>query len=162
MIDSSPGLGTTLSLYIPHAPGAEKPADSEALAQSVPAGLEVLLVEDDTEVRQVVRTFLDTLGCRVSSAASGEQALAMLAPGSRLRLLLTDIALGAGMRGTQLAAEAQRRLPELSVLLMSGYSAELLEADRDSPPGWELLRKPFTRLELAHAITRVLPGPDAD
>ena len=161
-IDSSPGTGTTLTLYIPLATRAESPADSDAPGQNVPAGLEVLLVEDDAEVRQVVHTFLDALGCRVNSAASGEQALAMLAPDSRFQLLLTDIALGAGMRGTQLAAEAEARLPALSILLMSGYSAELLEADRDSPPGWELLRKPFTRMELAHAITRVLPDLDVD
>jgi hypothetical protein len=45
---------------------------------------------------------------------------------------------------------------------MSGYSDELLEADRDSPPGWDLLPKPFTRLELARAIARVLPDRGAD
>jgi hypothetical protein len=44
----------------------------------------------------------------------------------------------------------------MRVLLMSGFSAELLEADRDSPPQWELLRKPYSREELAQAITRVL------
>ena len=161
VIDSSPGLGTTLTFYIPRALGFDKPDDGEALAQSVPDGLEVLLVEDDTEVRRVVHAFLEALGCRVSSAASGEQALAMLAQVPGFELLLTDIALGAGMRGTRLAAEAQALMPPLSVLLMSGYSSELLEADRDSPPNWELLRKPFTRLELARAILRVLPGLDA-
>jgi PAS domain S-box-containing protein len=161
VIDSSPGLGTTLTFYIPRALDAETPDDGEALAQSVPEGLEVLLVEDDTEVRQVVHAFLEALGCRVSNAASGEQALATLTQVSGFELLLTDIALGAGMRGTHLAAAAQTLLPQLSVLLMSGYSAELLEADRDSPPDWELLRKPFSRLELARAIARVLPGVDA-
>jgi hypothetical protein len=44
----------------------------------------------------------------------------------------------------------------LGVLLMSGFSAELLEADRDSPPTWELLRKPCSRGELAQAIARVV------
>ena len=118
-------------------------------------------MEDDAEVRKIVHTFLDALGCRVSVAANGEQALLALDPDSGFELLLTDIALGSGMRGTQLASEAQGRLPGLSVLLMSGYSSELLQADRDSPPGWELLRKPFSRQELARAIIRVLPERSA-
>jgi len=44
----------------------------------------------------------------------------------------------------------------MGVLLMSGFSAELLEADRESPPSWELLRKPYSRGELARAIASVM------
>ncbi|HEY2978744.1 MAG TPA: hybrid sensor histidine kinase/response regulator, partial [Burkholderiaceae bacterium] len=55
-------------------------------------------------------------------------------------------------------AEVQRRLPGVAVLLMSGYSSELLDADRESPPSWELLRKPFARGELSRAIAKVLGG----
>jgi DNA-binding NtrC family response regulator len=69
---------------------------------------------------------------------------------------VTDIALGAGIRGTELAARAQARFPDLAVLLMSGYSSELLDADRESPAAWELLRKPCTREELAQAVARAL------
>ena len=71
-------------------------------------------------------------------------------------LLLTDIALGAGMRGTELASRVQERYPEIAVLLMSGFSTELLDADRDSPSSWELLPKPCTREELGQAIARAL------
>ena len=71
------------------------------------------------------------------------------------------IALGAGMRGTQLAALAQARLPQLAVLLVSGYSAELLDADRDAPLGWELLRKPYSRDELAAALARLMAARGA-
>jgi DNA-binding NtrC family response regulator len=116
----------------------------------------VLLVEDDAEVRAVMRAFLETLGCTAHSAASAEQALVALEGGVRVDLLLTDIALGAGMRGTALAAEVQRRLPTVRILLMSGFSTELLDADRDSPSNWELLPKPCSREELGQAIARVL------
>ena len=122
----------------------------------VPEGLNVLLVEDDAEVGVVVRNFLDTLRCKVTVAASGEQALIALGTDATFDLLLTDIALGAGMRGTDLAAQAQKRFPKMAVLLMSGFSSELLDADRDSPRSWELLRKPYTREELARAIARVV------
>jgi DNA-binding LytR/AlgR family response regulator len=74
----------------------------------------------------------------------------------RFDLLLSDIALGSGMRGTELAGRAQALLPGLAIVLMSGYSAELLDADRDSPQTWELLQKPCTREELAQAISRVV------
>ena len=69
--------------------------------------------------------------------------------------------IGAGMRGTQLAVIAQQHLPRLVVLLMSGYSAELLKADRDAPASWELLRKPFTRDELAVSISKLIAARGA-
>jgi len=155
-IESAPGAGTTLTLYLPRPwmAAAAGPDDSDTL-HAVPEGLNVLMVEDDAEVRAVVRTFLEALRCKVTVAASGEQALLALGPEAAFDLLLTDIALGPGMRGTQLAAQAQQRFPDMAVLLMSGFSSELLEADRDSPPAWELLRKPYTREELAQAIARV-------
>ena len=156
-IDSMPGAGTTLTLYIPQPQTAEAPMhDGASASKVVPKGLNVLLVEDESEVRAVVRTFLETLRCKVTLASSGEQALLALGPNATFDLLLTDIALGAGMRGTQLAALAQKRFPKLAVLLMSGFSSELLDADRDSPPNWELLRKPYSRDELARAIARVV------
>ena len=158
-IDSTPGAGTTLTLYIPQPSAVGAPVQHPAsVAKAVPAGLAVLLVEDEPEVRAVVLTFLHTLRCKVTVAASAEQALLALGPDATFDLLLTDIALGAGMRGTQLAALAQKRFPHLAVLLTSGFSSELLDADRDSPPAWELLRKPYSRDELARAITLVV-GP---
>jgi len=153
---SAPGAGTSLTLYIPRPrePLAGDRGDADD-AVRVPAGLKVLLVEDDAEVRAVVQNFLNSLGCETCSTASAEQALLELDGGTVFDLLLSDIALGAGMRGTQLAERAQARFPQLAILLMSGYSAELLDADRDSPQSWELLRKPYSREELAAAISRL-------
>ena len=157
-IRSAPGAGTTVTLYIPRvdAPPALPPAVE--VCAKVPPGLRVLLVEDDADVRALMHAFLLELGCRITACTSGEQAWNTLAWDARYDLLLTDIALGAGMRGTDLAARAQARLPSMAVLLMSGYSAELLDADRDAPPTWELLRKPCTRAELAQAIATVVNG----
>ena len=156
-IDSEPGAGTTVTLYIPR-PWTEQSAagDDAVTGDVIPPGLKVLLVEDDPEVRTVVRTFLKSFGCQVTTAANGEQALLALNPASSFQLLVSDVALGAGMRGTQLALEAQRRFPQLAVLLMSGFSVELLDGDRDLQAGWELLRKPYTRADLARAIAKVV------
>jgi PAS domain S-box-containing protein len=160
VIDSRVGHGTTVTLYLPRQAQAHPAVAGEERAdETIPPGLRVMLVEDDVEVRKVIEIFLVTLGCGVTAAASAEQALmAMDAGAGPFDLLLSDIALGAGMRGTRLAEEVQRRFPQLAVLLMSGFSSELLDADREVPPSWELLRKPCTRSELAQAMAKVLAG----
>ena len=120
----------------------------------------MLLVEDDAEVRAVMRRFLTGLRCVVHEAPNGEQALLSIGAGERFDLLLTDIALGAGMRGTELARKAQERRAGLAVLLVSGFSEELIDVDRVAPPDWALLPKPYSRNDLTAAIATAL-GADA-
>ena len=159
-LESAPGQGTAVTLYLPPPTQAPAPAATATADRPIAPGRSVLLVEDDAEVRAVMRRFLDSFGCVVSEAPSAEQALLAIAAGLRFELLLTDIALGPGMRGSELAARVQEQRPDVAVVLMSGYSAELLEADSGSPPAWELLRKPCSREELGAAIARVLDaGP---
>ena len=155
-LESTIGKGTRLTLYLPVAPAGNELAATVADRDERPAvGLRVLLVEDDADVRAIALKFLDGLQCLVEVAGTAEDALAILASGQPFELLLSDIALGVGIRGTQLAAEAQKCRPELRVLLVSGYSAELLDADRDAPVEWALLQKPYSREELTNAISRV-------
>jgi PAS domain S-box-containing protein len=150
---SAPGAGTTVTLYIPKVASADAAvADDQAGNASVPAGLSVLLVEDDVDVRNVALAFLGALGARVVACADAAEALTALTRGEAFDLLLSDIALGAGMRGTELARVAQQRRPELCVLLVSGFSSELLDADRVAPADWALLPKPYSRGDLAQAI----------
>ena len=156
-IRSTRGQGTTLTLYLPRPSTAARPeGDDAAVSNVVPPGLRVLLVEDDAEVSAVVQAFLHTLQCKVTARMNAEQALETFSPEADFDLLLTDIALGAGMRGTALAQLAQQRFPRMAILLMSGFSAELLDADREAPPSWELLPKPYTRDQLARAIAKVI------
>ncbi|MEP7282036.1 MAG: PAS domain S-box protein [Rubrivivax sp.] len=156
-IDSTPGNGTAVTLYIPcaEASGANPPV-KEAAAAVLPLGLKVLVVEDDPEVRRVVEAFLDALGCETTTSRSAEEAIPRLLQDRPFDVLLSDISLGAGMRGTELAVFAQQRNPTLAILLMSGFSSELLEADRSSPASWEFLGKPFSREELGTALAGVL------
>ncbi len=155
MLDSQLGRGTTVSLVLPCPDDArEEVAAAAGGGDSVPPGVKVLLVEDEPEVRAVVTRFLQALGCEVTGCATAELALAELGPHPCHELLLTDIALGAGMRGTELAQRAQALMPGLAVLLMSGYSSELLHPEEAT--AWELLRKPFTREALMRALARVL------
>jgi PAS domain S-box-containing protein len=157
-LDSEPGRGTTVRLQLPAWQEAASAASVVDASRPValPRHLKVLLVEDEPEVRKVIGTFLSALGIVFIAAADGEQALAWLQNDGDVDLLLSDIALGPGMRGTDLARLAQERDPDLTVLLMSGFAPELLEADSNQPLPWELLRKPCTREELASALARAL------
>ena len=89
-IDSAPGAGTTLALYIPRESQNAFVDDVDPSGRSIPPGLRVLLVEDDAEVAQVVRTFLATLGCAVTASSQAEQALMALDDGTPFDVLLTD------------------------------------------------------------------------
>jgi PAS domain S-box-containing protein len=162
-VDSTLGVGTTLSLYLPQVTELHDSATDTAAARlALPAGLRVLLVEDDVEVAAVADTFLGAMACVVTKASTGEQAWNLLESGAHFDLLLTDIALGPGMRGTDLAARAAKVRPSLAVLLMSGFSSELIDADRDSPLSWALLPKPYTRQDLASAVALAMAQVDQD
>jgi signal transduction histidine kinase len=158
-LESSPGAGTTVTLRLPawREASASPPAGDQG-ETSLPDGLRVLLVEDEPEVRKVIGTFLRALGITFTEATDGEHALVTLDADSRFDLLLTDVALGPGLRGPDLARHAQQREPRLAVLLMSGFAAEML-TDTDQTLPWELLRKPCTREELAAALSRALTLP---
>jgi PAS domain S-box-containing protein len=155
-IDSAPGRGTAVMLRMPRwIDDAAPPPAPDAVHAAPVRGVRVLLVEDDPEVCKVVGTLLTGLGCVVSAAGNAEQALAVLETAGEVDLLLSDVALGPGLRGTELAQLAHQRWPRLKLLLMSGYASELPETQRSRLP-WELLHKPFTRDELARALARTL------
>jgi len=156
-LQSTVGEGTRVTMFLPVAPPGEPQATVPVVADiTLTKGLRVLLVEDDAEVRAIGLKFLDAMRCTVTAAASGEEAIRILQLSGDFDLLVTDIALGVGMRGTELASIAQGLRPDLKVLLVSGYSADLLDADESSPDSWELLQKPFSKQEFASAIYRVV------
>ncbi|MBO9512687.1 MAG: PAS domain S-box protein [Variovorax sp.] len=152
-IDSAPGQGTTVTLFLPRAVGAvaQPGAQDRAPSERIPAGLTVVLVDDEPEVLAVIRQFLISMAFEVLPCADGQEALQVL-DRQPVDLLVTDVLLGPGIRGTEVAANARRRHPQLPILLMSGYSGELLD-DQD---GWEVLAKPCTRADLERAIGRAL------
>ena len=137
--------------WLPLAPPEEDVAvESAASIEPVQSG-RVLVVEDEAHVREVTARLLQRAGYEVVTACNAETALQVLASSTPFDLVLTDSAMP-GMRGEDLAAEIARVQPGLPVLLMSGYSSGLLE----QPSCWELLRKPYTREELGHAMAKVL------
>jgi nitrogen-specific signal transduction histidine kinase/CheY-like chemotaxis protein len=124
-IYSEPGQGTTVKLYLPRYYGESEGGDegSPALAATPRAehGEVVLVVEDETAVRDLVVDVLQDLGYRAIEAADGLSGLKLLQSDLHLDLLVTDVGLP-GLNGRQLADAARARRPDLKVLFMTGYA----------------------------------------
>lgn len=154
-IDSAPGSGTSITLFVPAVAEVEERVAAPPTQTQDVTGMRMLLVEDDLEVQRIAQRLAEALGCQVVTAFTAEAGLDILQSGQPFDILLTDIALGAGMRGTELASRAQAIDAHLAIVLTSGYSAELIEADDLAPPGWELLAKPYSKENFGQAIGRV-------
>ncbi len=159
---SAPGAGTTLTMYLPAADAAAGAIEEQARrSHELPRGLRVLLVEDDDDVRSVAQAFLRSMGCEVAAYNSAEAALAELAAAQRgmgFDLLFSDITLGAGIDGQELARRVDALYPALRVLLTSGYSHHVAGTGSGGVPlRWPVLPKPYTRQDLAHAVAQCLP-----
>ncbi|MDP3854562.1 PAS domain-containing protein [Phenylobacterium sp.] len=158
-LESEPGRGAVVSLYLPAAePGARSEPVADPLVETRWAhGARVLLVEDDSAVRTVTEDLLAELGCRVESEADGPAALARLAGAERFDLLISDIIMPGGMSGADLARAAHARLPDLPIILTTGYAGDRLDEATD-PSSWPVLRKPFRAEQLAAAVRDALGG----
>jgi CheY-like chemotaxis protein len=117
------------------------------------AGEAILVGVDDAAVGAIATAIVGSLGYRVHAASSAAEALAMLDQHPTIALLFTDVMLGPGMTGKELAAVARQRRPDIAVLLTSGYEETLPPAGSEK---YELLRKPYRREELALSIRRNL------
>jgi len=153
---SKPGHGTRIELLLPASEHAEVLEESRADVP-VPGGDEtILLVEDQDLVRDLTRQVLATRGYRVLAAANAIGAQEVLqGHQGPVDLAVVDLILP-GMNGAALARALRRERPELQVLFISGYSAEVLDrVGEDLGPG-DLLPKPFRAAELLAAVRRKL------
>jgi signal transduction histidine kinase/CheY-like chemotaxis protein/HAMP domain-containing protein len=155
-IYSEVGVGTTMKIYLPRAVGVAD-AIQPGTAPEIIGGREtVLVVEDDDLVRQYVMTNLAALGYVAVAASSASEALALAAHSPPFDLLLTDVILGTGLNGRELAHELVRRQPSLRVLYTSGYTEDVIVHHGRLDAGLHLLTKPYRRADLARMIRLVL------
>ncbi|WP_296247597.1 ATP-binding protein [Pseudomonas sp. UBA4194] len=146
-LQSSPGLGTNVELWLPRSKTV--PAAALRIAEAAEAGSArgvALLVDDEELVRASTSYMLAELGYRVIEAASGEEAVGLMGAGESFDLLITDH-LMPGMNGTDLAKVVREARPGTAILLVSGY-AEREGLDPDLPR----LAKPFRKNELAASL----------
>ncbi|PKO38728.1 MAG: hybrid sensor histidine kinase/response regulator [Betaproteobacteria bacterium HGW-Betaproteobacteria-4] len=146
-IQSQPEQGTTVLMVLPLAapePDVDAPGEDAALPAS---GELVLLVEDEPNVRRVVRQQLIDLGYPVIEAEDGVQALAMIDQIPDIAIVVSDVIMPGGLDGRQLADRVAMSQPDMRIVLMSGYTDEA-EVGSDLP----VLAKPFVRQDLARAL----------
>jgi signal transduction histidine kinase/ActR/RegA family two-component response regulator len=161
-VDSTLGVGTTISLYLPRSAeqaeeGARSAADasgmSEATAVLAP-GTSILVVEDDPRVSRSTVSALEELGYRPVACASGGEAIELLErEGGNVELVITDIMMPE-MTGPELVREVSARWPWIAVLFVTGYVGEA--GGDEALSGHEMLRKPFTVAALSNAVASAL------
>ena len=156
-LDSEPGIGTTVRVYIPEVGDAAPvtvPASASDRVGREGMGRTVLLVEDEPQLRQVTARVLERHNYRLLVAENPQDALAVIRGNAKVELLLTDVIMP-GMSGLQLADHAAALRPDLHILFISGFPRGLWdrgEVDRDL----EILHKPFDSGQLLRKVSEVL------
>jgi signal transduction histidine kinase/CheY-like chemotaxis protein len=165
-LDSQPGAGVTVRLYLPaqdRTGGAPAPAAAvppcEGAKDPAPTGRRILVVEDQEHVRSQIVEALADLGCAVIEAKDGPEGLRVVGSGPTFDLLITDVGLP-GLNGRQLADAARIARPDLPVLFITGFAGGAL-GDSGLPPGMEILRKPFALTDLSDRVRAMLSAKAA-
>ena len=165
LVRSAPGQGTCFEIILPQVAtplaAAEKAAPAAALMG--PSGHEtILLVEDEDMVRNVIRVTLEKHGYRVLEARNGKEALKIgEQPPGPIHLLLTDVIMP-GLNGPDVAARLRPLLPEIKILYMSGYAADILLGPETQETDAAFLSKPFRHAELLQKIREVLENSQTE
>ncbi|WP_407278884.1 PAS-domain containing protein [Aromatoleum evansii] len=157
-IRSTPGKGTTVTFVLPRAE-APASADANVSAPAVRAARSVsgpvLLVEDEPEVRRIIRLQLTALGHTVIEAGDGVEAWLLLEAVSDIAILVTDTIMPGGIGGRELVTRTRALRPDMPILMITGYASDNAlagTAELDVP----VLRKPFDQAALAAALDELL------
>ena len=156
-IESTVGVGTTVTILLP-ASSSPCPAADQGPVSTAGSGETLLVVDDESALRDVAGRILSGAGYRVLAADGGAQALELAATHEgAIDLLLSDVVMP-GMLGKELAERLVHTRPGTRVLYMSGYAQPVLAGQGTLEPGVALLEKPFTAADLLSAVRRRLDG----
>ncbi|KQT70361.1 histidine kinase [Methylobacterium sp. Leaf465] len=159
-IYSEVGHGTTVRLLFP---ASDQKIEDERRASQRAAdrhGTETVLVVDDRpDVAETAGMILEDFGYKVIVADGPRAAIEFLDGERRIDLLFTDLIMPGGMNGVMLARAARERQPKIKVLLTTGYAEASMERSDAGGTDFEIINKPYKRLELARRVRRVIDGP---
>ncbi|BAU90298.1 histidine kinase [Methylorubrum populi] len=162
-IYSEVGHGTTVRLLFPASDQkAEKSEDEQkpSIRAADRHGTETVLVVDDRpDVAATAGIILEDFGYKVTVVDGSKAALDILDGEGRIDLLFTDLIMPGGMNGVMLARAARERQPKIKVLLTTGYAEASLERTDAGGTEFEIINKPYKRMELARRVRRVIDGP---
>ncbi len=149
--------GTSFKIYIPRVDQAEEHPGAPKPTAEVPTGTEtVLLAEDEQDVREIAREFLESGGYKVVEARDASEAIELASQhNGAIDLLVTDMVMP-GMTGQELAVHLQQEYPGLCVVFMSGYSEHAATEMANADPSVRLLSKPFSRGALLRTVREIL------
>jgi len=152
-------IGTTFKIYLPLAKETTVSRSRQETEEVLPSGSEtILLVEDNANVRELIRYTLEGLGYALLEAENASEALqGFEAYPDHIHLLITDVIMP-GMSGKELAGQLVERQPNLIVLFISGYTGQVIAQQGVLEPGVEFLQKPFSPATLAQKVRDVLDG----
>lgn len=151
-IESTPGEGTRITLYLPPVVAEEAATPQPAMPRGDLSGRSLLLVEDDIAVATIAVDLLAGMGLEVEAVENGPDALAALSR-RRFDIMLSDIVMPGGMTGFELARQAASRDPKLRIILTSGYAGDDVDAALAEAP-WPFIRKPYSSEQLMVALGR--------
>ena len=154
---SEVGRGTSFKIYLPRVDQPVERIGTAATVSEAPRGTEtILLAEDEQDVREVAREFLESGGYTVIEARDGAEALKRVEKyEDAIDLLVTDMVMP-GMTGQELSTRLLQSRPEIRVLYMSGYSERAAVDSARGDSSMRLLAKPFSRWALLRAVHEIL------
>jgi CheY-like chemotaxis protein len=157
-VESEPGKGTTVRIYLPRAHGSKKKSGTkQSRDESLPRGSEtVLIVDDEPDLLAAGRKALEALGYRVIVAENAEEAFRLLENNPGINVLFTDVVMPGGINGLELASDASKQYPDLKVLVTSGFSEKIQGRGKYSRLLASYLPKPYRMADLAKRIRDVL------
>jgi len=156
-VDSMPGAGTTVRVYLPRAAGESVEA-AAAAPTAIPHGHgeTILLVEDEPDLLEIGAEMIERLGYAVLSAATPGAALDLArAHGGEIRLVITDVVMPE-MNGLELVTKVKADLPGMPCLFTSGYTADVIATSGVLNEGVHFIQKPFSMQTLALRIHEAL------
>ncbi|MEO6799769.1 MAG: PAS domain-containing protein [Rhodanobacter sp.] len=160
-IDSEPGTGTIVCIYLPrhHQAAVEREPSSPAHLPHVALQSEtILVVEDEPSIRELVCEVLTGAGYSLLQASDGKAGLQILQSTAVIDLLITDVGLPGTMNGRQMADVARTTRPQLKILFMTGYAENSTVGNEYLEPDMHVLTKPFSLDALMRRVRDILPA----
>ena len=151
-IESTPGAGTSVSLYLPYSNKIIlEDAPMEAPVAETSNGT-ILVVEDDPDVLEIAVAAVESFGYKALAARDGAEALSILLSEKPVDLLFTDVVMPKGLSGVDLARDARLLQPHIPVLMASGYPREAIQEREDNNENMAFIAKPYTLSALSERL----------
>jgi CheY-like chemotaxis protein len=163
-IYSEPGVGTTVSLYLPLAGGSPVPVPSPKSlrgSQTKTSGT-VLVVDDEVDLLEIAVVYLEDMGFKVFHATDGPRALQIAARQPDITLLVTDIFMPGGMSGVEVADKVEQLIPDIKILYSSGFASDALAERSGTQLDRPVIYKPYQRDEFTDIVRRAMESDNAN